>query len=150
MRSQRGIPPLEPTPAIQARIVRLVRAGNYLSVACRASGVPAEVGEAWCRRSREPGRPWGDRFRRFTRAVVRAELEAEAEALGTVLKAAARGDAESIAWLRSRPCYQPALFEPAMRPSSHSALMLGLQVLRGLRSRASERVSAGSVDRRAR
>jgi hypothetical protein len=117
---------------IRRRIARLVRDGNYVSVACRAVGVPAEVGEAWCRRGREPGRPRGDRYVRFARAVARAELEAQAEALGRILKAAARGDAESIAWLRSRPCYRPELFEPAMRPSRHSALMLGLQVLRGL------------------
>jgi hypothetical protein len=68
------------TPAVQARIVELVAAGNYFAVACRAAGISQETGNEWMARGEGRHHDRGDpdgRHARFARSVREAEAEAE-------------------------------------------------------------------------
>lgn len=66
--------PTKLTPALQARIVALIEAGNYPAVAARATG----VGESTFYRWMTDGRP---EFQEFRESVERAEAMSEIQAV---------------------------------------------------------------------
>ena len=71
--------PTDLTPEIQKRICDAMLAGNHLSVAAQATGVPAPTAEEWLRRgeNRQQNRPNNATYAAFAAAVRSAEAECE-------------------------------------------------------------------------
>jgi hypothetical protein len=71
------------TPALQAKIVAAIRAGNAFGPTCEAAGVPAQTGYEWVRRGRgdDPDRPWTPQYAAFAEAVRQAEIADELETI---------------------------------------------------------------------
>lgn len=118
------------TPVVHEIIVTTIRAGNYFTVACARAGVTPKAGYEWMQRGRgelmdadppmmpwteddpdvypegheKAGEPYPGRFREFGDAVIRAEADAEAHAVGVIRQAMVQdGDwRASEAWLKRR------------------------------------------------
>ena len=60
--------PTKLTPALQARIVKLVREGNYPETAAQSEGVHRDTYYSWMERGREREQPFAD----FPDAMTRA------------------------------------------------------------------------------
>ena len=71
------------TPELQARVVLLIRAGNYVVTACGASGISDASYWAWKVRGESGEEPYAS----FLDAVKRAEEEAESALVATVRRA---------------------------------------------------------------
>lgn len=77
--------PTKLTPALQARILKLVRAGNYPEVAAASLGVNRATYYRWMERGEKCAK--GDElFRDFRDALTRAKATAETAALAKVSK----------------------------------------------------------------
>jgi hypothetical protein len=107
------------TPEIQAKLVQLLGAGNYVDVACAASGVPRPTFYGWMKRGALDGEaPEDERYREFRAAIERARAEGEAM-LVTIIAKAARSSWQAAAWILER--HQPERWE---RPSQRQRLEL--------------------------
>lgn len=96
------------TQQVHDKIVALMRAGNYFETACRAAGISPSTGYKW--------KAWGDgrtveghttprdvtKYRKFREACVRAEGEAEAEAVVIVRKGIAKDPKLALEYLNRR------------------------------------------------
>lgn len=71
------------TPKVQAKILTLLRGGNYLSTACLASGIDPDTFYYW-RKLAESGEKHAQRYVDFFGACQAVSAEAEAESLSTV------------------------------------------------------------------
>ena len=90
------------TPEIQDRILRLVRAGNYLEVAAAASGVRKATLLEWLRRGeREAASDEDTVFARFSGEVLTAQAEAEARDVTLIAKAGTE-EWQAAAWRLER------------------------------------------------
>lgn len=89
--------PTKLTPALQARIVKLVREGNYPETAAQSEGVHRDTYYSWMERGRKRERPFAD----FSDAVTRARATAQRKMLGVVVKAAPK-DPENARWYLER------------------------------------------------
>jgi len=74
----------------------MVRAGNYLSVACAANGITMQTLYNWVNFG-ESGKPGSRRYKDFFVAVHEAEAMAHAEGLDN-LKVYGAGDWKAVAW----------------------------------------------------
>ncbi len=112
--------PTKLSPAVQERIVALLKSGNRRGVAARAAGVAEPTFFRWMSDTRP-------QFREFRESVERAEAEAEVAVVATLVSAMPRSTAAAIFWLRARspewrgdrdaaravPVEAPAVLEPA-------------------------------------
>jgi transposase-like protein len=89
--------PTKLTPALQARIVKLVREGNYPETAAQSEGVSRATYYEWMERGRRRESPFAD----FSDAVTRARATAQRKMLGIVVKAAPT-DPENARWYLER------------------------------------------------
>jgi len=89
--------PTKLTPALQARIVRAVREGNYPETAALSEGVSRSAFYEWMERGRKRELPYAD----FADAVTRARATAQRKMLGLVAKAAPK-DPENARWYLER------------------------------------------------
>src|ERR1019366_5999605 len=78
--------PTKLTPALQDKICTLVRAGNYLTIACRASGISLDSLQRW----RKRGEAGEDPFREFLEALQKAEDDHEIAAVAAIHLAGAK------------------------------------------------------------
>lgn len=91
------------TPALQERIVRAVREGNYPETAAQSEGVHRDTYYSWMERGRKGEAPFAD----FSDSVTRARATAQRKMLGLVAKAAPK-DPENARWYLERTA--PDLF----------------------------------------
>ena len=77
--------PTKLTPQTAQNLLALIRAGNYTSTACAASGVSYERFRQWLEKGEEDGPE--SALGRFRAAVKRAEGEAESESVSQVRRA---------------------------------------------------------------
>ena len=89
--------PISMTPEIAARIIALIRAGNYVETAAAACGVMKPTLYDWLKRGAR-GDPL---FADFSNTVVAALNESEA-VLVNVIRKAAVGDWSAAAWILER------------------------------------------------
>lgn len=89
--------PTKLTPALQARIVKLVREGNYPETAAQSEGVHRDTYYSWMERGRKGEKP----FAEFSDAVTRARATAQRKMLAHVAKAAPK-DPENARWYLER------------------------------------------------
>jgi transposase-like protein len=76
--------PTKLSPAVRARIVQAIRAGNYGEIACRSAGISPSTYYRWLARGeREQLGPYAE----FAAAVRLAEAEAEVYAVATIRQA---------------------------------------------------------------
>ena len=78
--------PIKLTPELQAKICTLVRAGNYFSIVCRASGISMDTLTRW----RKRGAAGEDPFREFLEALQKAEDDHEIAAVAAIHLAGAK------------------------------------------------------------
>lgn len=68
--------PSKLTPEVKKKLLDLIRAGNYYSVACTAVGIDYATFRRWIEKAEQPGTP--PEYREFRDDLMRAEAEAEA------------------------------------------------------------------------
>ena len=74
------------TPLVQERILKLLRLGNYIYVACKAAGIHKDTFYEWMKRGRS-SKAEDERFATFAIEVDAALGEAEARDVQTILMA---------------------------------------------------------------
>jgi len=95
--------PTKLTPAVEERIARAIRAGNYPEVAARHAGVHPSTYYRWLERGGLDGdAPEDDPYRRFRAEVERALADAEAAEVALIAQAARSGSWQAAAWLLER------------------------------------------------
>jgi hypothetical protein len=101
------------TDEITEQLTSILRAGNYVTVACRAVGVSRDTFVSWMRRGvseLEADAP----FREFRARVQRARAEGEVRNVAQIAKAAAESW-QAAAWLLERQ-YPDRWGRPTTRP----------------------------------
>jgi hypothetical protein len=98
--------PTKLTPALQERIVKLVREGNYPETAAQSEGVDRATYYRWMDKGAQDG-PEASTYRDFRDAVTRARATAQRKMLAHVAKAAPK-DPENARWYLERTA--PDLF----------------------------------------
>lgn len=89
--------PTKLTPEVKRKLLRAIREGNYLNVACGLAGISYETFNGWMKRGdRESSGP----YVQFSQAVRQAELEAEQRLVATLKRASAKSWM-AAAWLLS-------------------------------------------------
>lgn len=86
------------TQEVQDKITASLRGGNFRTTSAEQAGVPERTFFDWMRRGKENEEP----FRTFRRAVLMAEKEAEAHAVGLVMKHAENDPKHAEWWLSHR------------------------------------------------
>jgi len=100
--------PHELTPDTAKRIVDAIRLGNYAVVACQLAGVDDSTYYRWLERGEDKEQPDGsvvpgeEPFREFRDSVKRAEAEAEAMAVGTLVVASRNNASDALRFLERR------------------------------------------------
>jgi hypothetical protein len=95
--------PTKLTPAVEEKIVRAIRAGNYPEVAARHAGIHPATYYRWMERGALEGEaPEDDPYRRFRAEVERALADAEIADVGLIERAARNGDWRAAAFLLER------------------------------------------------
>jgi len=95
--------PTKLTPAVEERIARAIRAGNYPEVAARHAGVHPSTYYRWLERGGLDGEaPEDDPYRHFRAEVERALADSEAAEVGLIAQAARGGTWQAGAWLLER------------------------------------------------
>lgn len=89
--------PTDLTPDVHAKIVEVVRQGNFRETAAAAAGIDARTMRRWLYRGAQGEQPYRD----FSEALDQAEAESEVADIGAIA-AAAVDDWKSIAWRRER------------------------------------------------
>lgn len=82
----------------QDKITAGLRAGNFRATSAEQAGVPVRTFREWMRRGKEKDEP----YHTFRRAVLMAEKEAEAHAVGLVMKHAENDPKHAEWWLSHR------------------------------------------------
>lgn len=87
------------TPAIQARIVEVIAAGNYLETAAAHAGINKQTLHKWL--------SWGERqgrglYKQFAEAVRKAQADSETRDVLLISKAAQEGAWQAAAWMLER------------------------------------------------
>lgn len=90
--------PTKLTPALQAKVVEAIRAGNYIETAAAYAGVSKVTLYDWMRRGNEQK---SGRFREFLNAVEKALGDSEARDVALIGKAAGE-DWKAAAWRLER------------------------------------------------
>lgn len=89
-------------PEVSDRILQMLRAGNYVDVACRAAGIGQSTFYDWLARGDREGKAPADApFREFREHVDQARAEGEARNVAVIAKAATR-DWKAAAFLLER------------------------------------------------
>lgn len=102
------------TDEVADRILQMLRAGNYVDVACSAAGVGRSTFYDWQERGDPEGTDPADQpFREFRERVDKARAEGEARNVALVAKAATRSW-QAAAWLLERQ-YPDRWGRPSMR-----------------------------------
>ena len=96
--------PTELTPETAKRIIDAIRLGNYATVACALAGVDDSTYYRWLERGEDKadGTPGEEPFREFRDSIKRAEAEAEAMAVGTLVVASRNSANDAIRFLERR------------------------------------------------
>lgn len=82
------------TPAVQERIVSLIRRGAYIETACGVADIDRRTMYEWLRKGQSGIEPYAS----FYAAATTARDEAEFNALDTVTSAARKGDVKAAQW----------------------------------------------------
>ena len=91
--------PAKLTEEIEARIVTLIRNGNYRTTACQAAGIGTSTFYRWMEQGEADDQEDLDTpLRAFYLAVRRAEAESEATDIAIIETAARQGDWKAAAW----------------------------------------------------
>jgi hypothetical protein len=90
----RGGQPTKLTAEIQAKIVKLVQAGNFRETACAAVGICPRTMRNWLRAGVEQP---DSKYARFAGALAKAEAIAEARGI-TAIQLAGKRDWKAVAW----------------------------------------------------
>jgi hypothetical protein len=85
------------TPELQEEVVKRIRAGNYIQVACEAVGISHTTYFNWIKKGEEGKRPYVE----FLEAVKKAESEAQVNYVATVASHA-RDQWQAAAWWLER------------------------------------------------
>jgi hypothetical protein len=94
--------PTKLTPEVQERLLKALRAGNYLSTAARFAGIHPATLHRWLERGDPAGtRPTDLPYRQFAEQVERAIAEAEVRDV-TLISKAAETDWRAAAWRLAR------------------------------------------------
>lgn len=91
--------PCKLTPELQAKIVTLMRDGNYVETAAACVGINKETLYAWLKKG---ARGEGGKFKDFSNAVEKAQAEAERRDVQNIGNAAAEGAWQASAWRLER------------------------------------------------
>lgn len=97
LRPPRGPRKTKLTEQLQDSLVAMLRAGNYVKVACQAVGLPVPTYDEWMRRGRD-GEP---RFAPFAQAIEEARAMGEVRNVA-VISAAAPENWQAAAWILER------------------------------------------------
>lgn len=89
------------TPYVQEIILDLLKKGNFLSTACRASGITMRCLQYW-RKGLRDGDKYCEQYRDFLEKVEQAIACSEADYLSEVEKAAKSGQWQAAAWILER------------------------------------------------
>ena len=92
------------TPDTAKRIIDAIRLGNYATVACQLAGIDDATFYRWMERGEDhdDGTPGEEPFREFRESVKRAEAEAEAMAVGTLVVASRNNASDALRFLERR------------------------------------------------
>lgn len=118
--------PTKLTPALQKKIVALVRKGVFASVAARACGITERTFFSWMADGRELASKEGKLDARerslvqFFHAIEQARAEAEAEATQIVVESYLDGDINSAKWFLERVASER--FSPTTRSKIEAAV----------------------------
>lgn len=82
------------------KLIQAVRGGNYLSTACKFSGISYNTLRRWTLKADEPGAP--PEYAEFRDALEKAQADAEVAALAKISKAASEGAWQAAAWYLER------------------------------------------------
>src|SRR5262249_51932820 len=85
------------TPAVQQKILRAIRAGNYASVAAASAGIDDSTFYRWLERGEKGEEPYCE----FREAIKKASADAEQEALADIRKAG-KTNWQARAWYLER------------------------------------------------
>jgi transposase len=92
--------PSKLTAELTDEFVRMLRAGNYIGVACHAVRINRTTFSAWIRRGAS-GRPEDEAFREFRERVEQARAEGEVRNVAQIARAASESW-QAAAWLLER------------------------------------------------
>jgi hypothetical protein len=85
------------TPELAARLETMLRAGNYIEVACRAVGISGEAFRKWMRRGRAGEQQFAEFLGRMERALAEGEVRNVAR-----IAAATQDSWQAAAWMLER------------------------------------------------
>lgn len=88
------------TDEVRDNLLAMLRAGNYIEVACRASGVPRRTFDEWMQRGKS-GLPADEPYRAFRELVTKARASGEVRNVAAIA-AAAPESWQAAAWLLER------------------------------------------------
>ncbi|HEU0194118.1 MAG TPA: hypothetical protein VFQ71_07955 [Gaiellales bacterium] len=88
------------TAEMTDQLVAMLRAGNYINVACKAAGLPRRTYTEWMRRGRS-GAPADALYRSFRKEVEQARAMGEVRHVAAIASAA-RKSWQAAAWLLER------------------------------------------------
>jgi transposase len=91
--------PTKLTPALQEKIVMVIRGGNYIETAAAYAGISKQTLYNWLRRG---ARQKSGQYREFALAVEQALAEAEMRDLALIEQAARDGKWQAAAWRLER------------------------------------------------
>ncbi|TCW39174.1 hypothetical protein EDC32_102420 [Laceyella sacchari] len=91
--------PTKLTPALQEKIVMMIRGGNYIETAAAYAGISKQTLYNWLRRG---ARQKSGQYREFALAVEQALAEAEMRDLALIEQAARDGKWQAAAWRLER------------------------------------------------
>ncbi|MFD1422452.1 hypothetical protein ACFQ4J_01685 [Laceyella tengchongensis] len=91
--------PTKLTPALQEKIVTVIRGGNYIETAAAYAGISKQTLYNWLRRG---ARQKSGQYREFALAVEQALAEAEMRDLALIEQAARDGKWQAAAWRLER------------------------------------------------
>lgn len=90
--------PTKLTPALQAKLCKLIRAGNFRNIAAAAVGIPARTLQVWLAKGKQSKTGV---YREFRHALMAAEKAAETDMVALIIKAAKK-DAKHAEWWLER------------------------------------------------
>jgi hypothetical protein len=133
------------TPELSKKICDAVRAGNYISVAARYSGVSQDTVHEWIQRGRgeDPDRPALKIYRDFASDIDAAEAAAEVAAVLHWRAAMPKDWHSSEKWLERR---QPERWGAVPPDQQRGSAYAGVQVNIGMASGQADAVGPGRVN----
>jgi hypothetical protein len=91
--------PTKLTPALQARVCKLIRAGNFRTVAAAGAGVPMRTFSAWLAKGKSLK---SGVYREFRLALIEAEKLAEIDLVAIIFRAAKKDARHACWWLERK------------------------------------------------